>query len=62
MIRFVPLVQLHVPGSIHTSGKRDVANEAPDSSDRGWFVAHAARHALGVFRGELLNVFVLDLA
>ena len=62
MIRFVPLAQLRVRGSIHTSGKRDVANEAPDSSDRGWSAARAAHHALGVFRGELLNVFVLDLA
>jgi len=62
VIRFVPSATLRDCGNSHTSGIHDVAIEAPDNWDRGWFVVSAAHHEPGVYRDALWSVFVLDLA
>jgi hypothetical protein len=43
-------------------GRRGVAGEAPDNSDKDLFAARAARHVRDAYHGVLLNVVVLDLA
>ena len=54
--RFVLPAPLRGSCSTHTSGRRDVAGEAPDNLDRGLSAVPAAHRVRGVFRGELLNV------
>lgn len=41
--------------STHTSGKRDVANEAPGNLDRGLFEGRAMHHARVAYRAVLLS-------